>query len=127
MLPTYRDGAIVLAWRLRGARPALRLGDVVLVRFGFDTIIKRVAYLPGDTIGLPEAAAFAGVRDFFEPAGHRSSGSFEPLRVPEDSVVVLGDNRAVSEDSRLFGPVPLRDVVARVMQAPDPPNAILSR
>lgn len=127
MEPTYRDGGVVVAWRLHGSRDALRAGDVVLVRLGHDTIIKRVAYMPGDTIRSPQAIAFARVRDYFEPAGPPMPGAIEPLRVPDGTVVVLGDNRSISEDSRLFGPVPLRDVVARAIVTPEAPAPILSR
>lgn len=38
------------------------------------------------------------------------------LIVPAGQVFLLGDNRNRSEGSRLFGPVPLRDVVGRLRQ-----------
>ena len=38
------------------------------------------------------------------------------LTVPAGQVFMLGDNRNRSEDSRLFGTVPLQDVVGRVRQ-----------
>ncbi|HEX8805438.1 MAG TPA: signal peptidase I, partial [Candidatus Aquilonibacter sp.] len=37
---------------------------------------------------------------------HNDNRSEPEITVPPDDVYVLGDNRAVSEDSRAFGPVP---------------------
>lgn len=37
-------------------------------------------------------------------------------------VYVLGDNPAVSEDSRTFGYVPLSDVVGKLVRSPEPPT-----
>lgn len=36
--------------------------------------------------------------------------------MPAGQVFLMGDNRNLSEDSRLFGPVTLRDVVGRLRQ-----------
>src|SRR5512143_471052 len=66
MLPSYRDGQIVFVNRFLALNGPLRRGDVVLVRTANDVLIKRVAYLPGDTIDLPEVFAFRRVRDYFE-------------------------------------------------------------
>ena len=38
------------------------------------------------------------------------------LVVPPGRVFVLGDNRAASVDSRMFGTVPMRDVVGKARQ-----------
>jgi signal peptidase I len=124
MVPTFRDGQMVLANRLYALAGPLRTGDVVILRRGNDTLIKRVAYLPGQVVDAREAGRFAAVRDFFErPVGGKTPPASQPdaLQVPAGCVVVLGDNPTVSDDSRAFGPVPLTDIIARVMGAPPAP------
>lgn len=64
-------------------------GDIVICFSPVDgtRLVKRVAGTPGDRIG--------------------------GMRVPPGSYFLLGDNRGHSLDSRVFGPVPRRDIVGR--------------
>jgi signal peptidase I len=118
MLPTYHDGQMLLVNRM--VTSPLQKGDVVLVKMNNDVIIKRVAYLPGETINEAESRAFRRVLEFFEVTElQKKEFPFKSrtLKVPAGFIVVLGDNRAVSEDSRSFGPVALSDVLGRVVNA----------
>jgi len=121
MLPTYKNGQMVLVNRLPGGR--VSHGDVVLVKANDEVLIKRVYRLPGETLSLRDAYRFRHATEYFEPT-HRSEA---PLRVPDGRMVVLGDNSAVSDDSRSFGPIALSDVIGKVLNAPPPPQPILTR
>ncbi len=118
MLPTYSDGQLVLVNRLAYAAGAPRRGDVILLRRGNEVLIKRVGYLAGDHIDGTIARGFAPVTDFFDKP---AKGPADSLMVPRGVLVVLGDNPANSEDSRAFGPIPLADVLGRVIGAPPKP------
>jgi len=107
MMPSLRDGQLVLALRYVGA---LKRGHVVLVRRGPEILVKRVCYLPGDHIARMDRPLFAGVRDFFEVGA-----GADDLVVPAGRIVVMGDNRPRSDDSRRFGPISLRSVAGRVI------------
>lgn len=109
MMPTMHHGQFVLALRHFGR---LRRGDIVLVRRGPEVLIKRVAYLPSETVKPIDVPLFQGVKDYFECG--RLKGE---LVVPGDRIVVLGDNRLASDDSRRFGLVALRDVIGKVIAA----------
>lgn len=115
MAPTFVDGQMVIVSRVLWPK-GLRRGDVVLIRRGNSVLIKRVFRLPGEVLDRKTAARFTMAMDYFEPTGNHDA----PLRVPKGQIVVLGDNLAVSDDSREFGPVPLRDVLGKVLGAPPP-------
>lgn len=128
MEPTYHDGQIVLVRRRGWLSPLLHRGDVVLLRKDRDVIIKRIFRLPGDTIDdtpLDRRALTRGdLADYYEQETVQTPrGPETHLFVPDHFLVVLGDNARVSEDSRIFGPVPERDVLGTVVGAPPSPNS----
>lgn len=117
MAPTFHDGQVVFALHPRWAPARPPRGAVVLVRHGDDVLVKRIAYIPGDIIGPTEAEAFEHVSLFFEKApGLDRTG--RSLRVPPQQVVVMGDNRPASDDSRSFGPVAALDIIGYVLRDP---------
>lgn len=118
MLPTYHDGEPILLLRSNWARSPLQKGDVVLFKNGDEVLIKRIAFLPGEALPLEAAFAFRRLADRFDPAPpDPETPGLERLIVPADRVVVLGDNRRNSTDSRSFGPVALTAILGRVVQA----------
>ncbi len=113
-------------------------GDVVV--FGLPQepsrdLIKRVIGLPGETVVLNGDAPSVTVINSAHPEGLRLS---EPYLSPEnlggasnmkvtlgpDQYFVLGDNRKVSADSRLWGTLPRKDIVGRVLLRLFPFNVI---
>jgi signal peptidase I len=48
--------------------------------------------------------------------GAGDAASFGPVEVPDDHFFLMGDNRDNSLDSRMYGPVPRRSVVGRVIR-----------
>ncbi len=128
MEPTYQNGQVVLVRRAGLLGLPLHHNDVILIRKDRDVLIKRVYRLPGEEIDDPEIRRltfFNNVADYYEQKKVQTpEGEVTRLIVPEGFVVVLGDNRRVSEDSRLFGPLPLRNVLGTVVGAPPPPAGL---
>ncbi|MFN3728603.1 MAG: signal peptidase I [Fimbriimonadaceae bacterium] len=104
MLDTFQDGDRVLVNNAYWLIGPINRDDVVVVRRGEDEYaIKRVKYLPGDEVPL-----------MYFPQNVRIDSA--PYHVPEGMVYVMGDNREVSEDSRMYGPVRQEDIVGKVVQ-----------
>lgn len=120
MEPTLVSGELVLVTR-DYERPAR--GDVVVVDLSVpgeepDILVKRIVGLPGDEIEVEEGNAFVnGEPEKGQHTVYISCCDLSvPLQVvPEDRVFLLGDNRPISEDSRVFGTVLLEDVRGEVV------------
>ena len=65
--------------------------------------IKRVIGLPGETVQIKKGKVYINGELLDEPyLSEEPTGDFGPYQVPEDSYFMLGDNRAVSKDSRYW-------------------------
>ena len=87
--------------------------------------IKRVIGLPGDVVEGREGGVWVNGTRLEEPYlkdPSRPIAPFGPVTVPIDSLFVMGDNRAASQDSRFFGPIPVDDVVGKAFVIIWPPS-----
>lgn len=101
MAPTLREGDVLLALR---ALPC-EVGDIAAFSFEDRILVKRIAASAGDVVDVSEDGVLLVNGQALEETGGRTqdSGTTDialPCRVPADSWFVLGDNRAVSVDSR---------------------------
>lgn len=121
MAPTLRAGDyfFVRKWD----RGRIRRGDVVVFPFPSDRskdLVKRVIGMPGDRVEIRNKIVWLNGHELDDPhAIHLDSeigddqiprDNFGPVVVPQGQLFVLGDNRDHSNDSRYWGPLPVRDV-----------------
>lgn len=91
-------------------------GDIVVVvqPDGKPALIKRVAAMEGQTVAVVEGHTYIDGQPVDEPWVANFGGpDCSPQRVPAGYIFILGDNRAVSRDSRAIGPVPLEAILGR--------------
>lgn len=93
-------------------------GDIVVVEGGVQGVdlVKRVIGLPGEVIEVRSGHVWINGELQLEPYAQNFGGpDYGPALIPIGQVFVLGDNRRISHDSRLIGPVSLGAIHRRVL------------
>ena len=78
---------------------------IVVVDTPDDELIKRVYGLPGEKIEIRENTIYINDRKLEDHYAYGETSSYESIVLKEDEYFLLGDNRTVSLDSRIIGPV----------------------
>ena len=116
MYPSFRDGDLVLAYRLHREYGK---GDVVVYRLDGQLHLGRVAAGGGDVVVMDDSGRLLvngspQNGEILYPTYAREDTAY-PVRVQEGAVFVLGDYRTQTRDSRDFGPIPLDDIQGKVI------------
>jgi len=91
------------------------------------TFVKRLIGLPGDTVSERDGVVSINGRQLQEPyieAVRRDHESPREWHVPKGDYFFMGDNRSESCDSRVWGPVPRKNLIGEVFFVYWPPNRI---
>lgn len=120
MSPNVKDGDLVGFYRLDKGYVA---GDVVLIEHNGKTMVQRVIAIGGDEVLIDDEYVringyirhsldewhITGRTDRFE------EGIAFPVKLAEDEIFLMGDNREKSTDSRIFGPVKQNNILGKIM------------
>jgi signal peptidase I len=105
---------------IRGFQDALSL--VGLAAPNEKDFVKRVIATGGQTVACCDAENHVLVNGkpinepylYYQPGLGDKQATFDPVRVPDGQLWVMGDNRNNSADARFHGPVPVSDVIGKV-------------
>jgi len=120
MSPGIRDGDVLvvdrLTYRFRDPRP----GEVVVTTDPVDgkLIVKRVVAVGGQNAGIEDGHLMVDGLIFDEAYVNNAGMAgyyFGPNPVPQGEVLLLGDDRDLSVDSRAFGTVSVDSITGRVL------------
>jgi signal peptidase I len=92
---------------------------------GSGAFVKRIVGLPGEHVSMEDGHVLINGARLTEPylaASYRGRESGEWPRNPQGGYFVLGDNRAMSCDSRRWGVVPRESIIGRADIRYWPPN-----
>ena len=137
MESTFYDREYLIIDELTYQFRAPSRGEVVVFRYPRDPskfFIKRIIGLPGETLRLKDNevalkdAATGEWREIEEPylaSGEATSlWASQEVTLAPDEYFVLGDNRAVSSDSRYWGALPRQLITGRALVRLLPPRRV---
>lgn len=116
MFPAVKDGDLIIAYRLQQDYVK---SDVVVYTVGGKTRVGRIAARETDVVTLDESGTLlvngtTQTGEILYPTYAGSALSY-PYTVPQGCVFILGDYRTQAEDSREFGPIPMENVIGKVI------------
>jgi signal peptidase I len=97
--------------------------DVVVFWYPLDrskSFIKRVIGLPGESVEIRQGVVYVNghaISEPYVPPQYEDTSDYGPIRVPKDCYFVMGDHRISSNDSRVFGSVPIEYIYGRAVFA----------
>lgn len=125
MFPTFKDKELLLSNLLAVKFNSLKKGDVVVFEAPYEKdklFIKRIIALPGDRVMVANGSVYLNGQlldesAYLKPEVKTYGGAFfqdnTELVVPEGTVVVFGDNRPHSSDSREWGFLENKKLIGR--------------
>lgn len=116
MVPTLKDGDIMILNKIGYSIKGLNRFDIVVIKSDNEKIIKRVIGLPNEHVEYKDDKLYINGKEVDEPYDRKETEDFvlEMLgenRIPEGKYLVLGDNRPISKDSRIIGLIDKKDIV----------------
>lgn len=124
MLPTFKNGEQLIAEKISINMRDLERGEVVIFMHPEEKdklLIKRVVGLPGESIKIQANEIYINNQKLNE--GYLKEDAKVTTRtflkegveytIPENSYILLGDNRENSADSREWGPIKKEKIVGR--------------
>lgn len=124
MIPAFEDGQYLIIDEITYRKDAPERGDVIVFKYPKDTskyFIKRIIGLPGEKVSIAN-----GIVTVFSQENQKGKTLSEPYlkaisyentseTLGANEYFVMGDNRSNSLDSRIWGPLPTKNIVGRVL------------
>jgi signal peptidase I len=130
MLPTLQIGDRIVVDKIPGLAHDIHEGDIIVFHRApgdsdtqYPILVKRVIGLPGETISSSHDTVYINGQAISEPwlaamdatnTCAQSSFDIPTTHIPSGQYYVLGDCRGDSSDSRVWGTVPIGNVIGRV-------------
>lgn len=116
MIPNIGPGDMILFYRLD---KDFVVGETVVYSYNKENKIGRIVAMPGDVVNIDEKGLVVNNSHQYEPKIYKETLPFTdgikyPVKLKENEIFLLADNRDKSVDSRLFGPVEKKYIKGKI-------------
>lgn len=109
MYPTLQDKEFMILNKI-SLKQGINRFDIVVVQENNKYIIKRVIGLPGESVMYKDSKLYINGKVIEDNYSKTTTNDFDNVVLGENEYFVMGDNRAVSSDSRIIGPVNIKNI-----------------
>ena len=116
MNPKYKNNDFMFLNKIIYKFTPIKRGDVIVLKYKNDDLIKRVIGLPKDKIKVENGKLYINNKEYKENYinSYTASEDFDEVTIKNNEYFVMGDNRYNSYDSRRFGPINKKDIMGKV-------------
>lgn len=117
MSPSVKAGDVLLYYRFNKNYVA---SDVLALEYEGELQARRVVAIEGDTVDITEEGVIINGNlqiesQIYEETLPYTKGIDYPVKIGAGQVFVLGDKRTVAIDSRVYGPIDVKDSLGKVI------------
>ena len=109
MYPTLQDKEFMILNKI-SLKQGINRFDIVVVQENNKYIIKRVIGLPGESVMYSDNKLYINGKVIEDNYSKTTTNDFDNVILGENEYFVLGDNRTVSKDSRVIGPINIKNI-----------------
>ncbi len=105
MFTTLEDGDIMILNKIGYKVHGLKRFDIVVVKTDKKPIIKRIIAFPGESVSYIDGKLYINEKEVEDKYSLSETADFDEVKLKDDEYFVMGDNRILSQDSRIIGPI----------------------
>ena len=113
MLDTLHDKDIMILDIIGPKLNGYKRFDIIVIKTKDTKIIKRVIGLPGETVEYKDNQLYINGKKVKDKYGNGETDDIEKVKLGKDEYYVLGDNRGISADSRVYGPFKKKSIMGK--------------
>jgi len=110
---TLKNGEILVLNKLALRARGISRWNIIVAKLDGNYLIKRVVALPGETVRYEDGVLYIDGEKIDDDFSLTLTEDFEEFKVEAGKYFVMGDNRFVSQDSRMIGSIDRKDIIGK--------------